>query len=318
MSLSSIIKKIKLGNTEQYLIIRGEEKKSKPIMLFLHGGPGVPELFTMKQEMAELEKKFVMVYWEQRGAGKSYKSKDLTLEQIISDTQELSTWLIKNYAQEKIYLMGHSWGTFLGLLVLHKSPEYYHAYMGIGQVTHQYEAEKISLAWIKEKAKERNDNRAMKKIATLELPALDAPTKEWSRFLNIHRSYLWKYGGSFVETKGILRKMIKSFIFFREYSLKEKIVFVPSAIYSLEQLWHDVVGINLFETIERVEVPVYIFQGKQDYQVSYSLAKDFFEKLDAPKKEFFSFENSAHSPHIEESERFNCCVDRVLEENINQ
>ena len=95
-------------------------------------------------------------------------------------------------------------------------------------------------------------------------------------------------------------------------------MFVPSAIYSLEQLWHDVVGINLFETIERVEVPVYIFQGKQDYQVSYSLAKDFFEKLDAPKKEFFSFENSAHSPHIEESERFNCCVDRVLEENINQ
>jgi len=94
--------------------------------------------------------------------------------------------------------------------------------------------------------------------------------------------------------------------------LKEKIVFLPSAIYSLEKLWHDVVGINLFETIKRVEVPVYIFQGKQDYQVSYSLAKDFFENLDAPKKEFFSFENSAHSPHIEESEQFYTIVDRVL------
>ena len=316
--MKSTIKKIELGNAEQYLIIRGEEKKSKPIMLFLHGGPGVPELFTMKKEMAELEKKFVMVYWEQRGAGKSYKAKGLTLEQIVSDTQELSRWLIEHYAQEKIYLMGHSWGTFLGLLVLQKSPEYYHAYMGIGQVTHQYEAEKNSLAWIKEKSKECHDKKGIKKLSTLELPVLDASVKEWSRFLNTHRGYLWKYGGSFVETKGVLSKMIQSFIFFREYSLKEKIVFLPSAIYSLEQLWHDVVGINLFETIERVEVPVYIFQGKQDYQVSYSLAKDFFEKLDAPKKEFFSFENSAHSPHIEENEGFNRCVDRVLEENINQ
>jgi len=310
---TSIIKKIKLGNTVQYLIIRGEEEKPKPIMLFLHGGPGIPELFTMKKEMGYLEEQFVVIYWEQRGAGKSYKVKGLTLEQIVLDTLELSRWLIENYSQERIYLMGHSWGSFLGLLVVQQSPELYHAYIGIGQVTHQYEAEKISLEWIEKEAKRRNDKRAMKKLSKLKIPLVDAPIKEWIRFLNIHRGYIFKYGGTVRETKGIFWKWMKQFFLMSEYSFKEKIFFLPSSFYSMKQLWHDVVRINLFERIKRVEVPVYIFQGTQDYQASYLLSKKFLEQLDAPKKELFTFENSAHSPHIEENKKFNKLLKIILE-----
>jgi pimeloyl-ACP methyl ester carboxylesterase len=136
--------------------------------------------------------------------------------------------------------------------------------------------------------------------------------KEWNRFLNLHRSILWRYGGTFYDNRGKMSAMIKNFIFAPEYSIIEKVMFVPSAFYSMKQLWHDVVGKNLFDFVKKVEVPVYIFQGKYDHQVSYALAKKFIEDLTAPQKYFYTFENSAHSPHIEENEKFNKCIENIL------
>jgi pimeloyl-ACP methyl ester carboxylesterase len=312
------IKKIIINTTEQYIILGGESKQNKPVLLFLHGGPGVPELFTMKKEMQYLEEKFVVIYWEQRGAGKSYRVKDLTLEQILLDTEALTQWLLKEYNQDKLYLMGHSWGTLLGMLAIEKSPQRYYAYMGIGQVTNQYEAEQNALEWIKKEAIRREDKKAIYKLSTLNMPSKSASIKEWSDFLNLHRSYLWKYGGSFYNSKGVLARLVKNFLFAREYSIIEKIMFLPSAIYSLKQLWADVVAINLFDEIKKVKVPIYIFQGLHDYQVSYTLAKEFIDGLDAPKKRFFLFKNSAHSPHIEENDKFNECIDRVLDNRVNE
>lgn len=316
--MKQTIKKITINTTEQYIIVSGIPEENKPVLLFLHGGPGVPELFTMKKEMQYLEEKFVVIYWEQRGAGKSYRVKDLTLEQILLDTEALTQWLLKEYNQDKLYLMGHSWGTLLGMLAIEKSPQLYYAYMGIGQVTNQYEAEQNSLEWIKKEAIKREDKKAIHKFSTLNMPSKNASIKEWSDFLNLHRSYLWKYGGSFYNPKGVLPRLIKNFLFAREYSIIEKIMFLPSAIYSLKQLWADVVGINLFEEIKKVKVPVYIFQGLHDYQVSYALAKEFIDRLDAPTKRFFVFKNSAHSPHIEENDKFNECIDRVLDDRRNK
>ena len=315
--MKQTVKKITLNVTEQYIIVGGESNHNKPILLFLHGGPGVPELFTMKKEMQYLEEKFVVIYWEQRGAGKSYRVKNLTLAQILLDTEVLTKWLLEVYNQDKLYLMGHSWGTFLGILAIEKSPQLYCAYMGIGQVTNQYEAEQNSLEWIKKEAIKREDKKAIEKLSTLNIPSKSASTKEWSSFLNLHRSYLWKYGGSFYNQKGVLPRLAKNFLFASEYSFLDKIMFLPSAIYSLKQLWADVVGISLFDKIKKVEVPVYIFQGLHDHQVSYTLAKEFIDRLDAPKKRFFVFEHSAHSPHIEENDKFNKYIDEILDTKGN-
>src|SRR3989339_947877 len=117
-SISSI-EKVTLGGVEQYIIVRGEDS-SKPVMLFLHGGPGSPEFAFINKTNPDLENDFVMVYWEQRGAGKSYSKEipveSMNLDQFISDTKELSEYLAKRFNQEKIYIMGHSWGSFLGIL----------------------------------------------------------------------------------------------------------------------------------------------------------------------------------------------------------
>ena len=313
MSINGV-KKIFLGGLEQYIIIETEDT-SKPVMLFLHGGPGVPEYFIMKKENQELQKHFIMVYWEQRGAGKSYcrdKQKcNLTTEQLIEDTKELSEYLAKRFNKEKIYIMGHSWGSMLGLLTVEKYPELFYAYLGVGQVTNQYEAEKESLSWVKSRAIELNDKRGLKKLNPLILPQPLADVKEWDYYLRVHRKYLLKYGGTYHQKVSML-KFLKDFLLASEYTLKDKIMLIPSAFYSLKCLWHDVVSTNFYEDIPSVDVPVYIFQGLYDYQVSYQLAKKYFEKLKAPKKEFFTFENSAHSPITEEFERFNEVVRGIL------
>ena len=112
-------------------------------------------------------------------------------------------------------------------------------------------------------------------------------------------------------------KLLKDFIFASEYTLKEKIMLIPSAFYSLRCLWHDVVTTDLFTKVTSVEVPVYIFQGVYDYQVSYNLAKLYLNNLKAPHKEFISFENSAHSPITEEYKRFNkTVIDIVKGSNV--
>ena len=313
MSINSV-EKLELGGVEQYMIIQTEDT-TNPLMLFLHGGPGVPEYFIMKEENSALQKHFIMVYWEQRGAGKSYckdkKKCHLTTKQLIEDTKELSDYLAKKFNKEKIYIMGHSWGSMLGLLCVQKYPELFYAYLGIGQVTNQYEAEKESLEWVKSRAIELNDKRGIRKLNTLKLPKPLADVKEWDSYLRVHRKYLLKYGGTYHQKVSML-KFLKDFLFAPEYTLKDKIMFVPSALYSLKCLWHDVVSTNFHEDIPKVDVPVYIFQGLYDYQVSYRLAKEYFDKLEAPKKEFFTFENSAHSPITEEYERFNEVIWGIL------
>ncbi|MFW5792958.1 MAG: alpha/beta hydrolase [Bacteroidota bacterium] len=309
-SISEIIT-INLGGLDQYLIIRGVDK-TKPVMLFLHGGPGSPEAAFMKHFNRDIENDYVMVYWEQRGAGKSFSKnippESMTLEQMISDTQELSEYLIKRFNQEKLFLMGHSWGSFLGILTAYKHPELYYAYYGIGQVADQYQAEKVSFEWVKEQAKLKNDQSAISTLSKLSFPDSTATVKEWIDFLMVERRYVSKFGGGVTREITGMWPLVKIVLYSPEYTFREKLNFMNSSMFCLENLWMEVINTNLFNHIDSMQIPVYIFNGINDYQTSYTVAKDFFDQMDAPVKEFFTFENSAHSPCMEEVDKFNSIV----------
>lgn len=315
------IEEITLGGEKQYLIIRGADK-SKPVMLFLHGGPGSPELPFMKEFNQEIEKGFVMVYWEQRGSGKSYSGttpvESMKLEQFISDTRELTEYLCTRFEKEKIYLIGHSWGTLLGILTAYQHPELFYAYLGVGQLADQYKGELVSFEWVKEQAKLRNDEKAFEFLSQMKFPDAGADSEEWLNFLMHERKYVTEYGGAM---RGItsMWPMVKILINSKEYTLSEKFNYMKGSLFSLESLWPDVMSANLFNQIDSMQVPVYIFQGIYDYQTPYSVAKEFYEQLKAPHKEFFTFENSAHSPMMEEVDKFNSLVRQVtqLQNHIN-
>ncbi len=307
----STIEKVIIGGIEQTLIIRGRNK-SKPVILFLHGGPGSPEIAFVRAVDQPIEDDFVMVYWEQRGAGKSYSSdmtgEYMTIEQFIADTKELSELLAKRFNQEKIYIMGHSWGSLLGILTAQKYPELYYAYFGIGQVCNQYEGERVSLEWVRAQAQELNDEEAIEELAEISLPDFPGTSDDWLNYLRVQRGYVNKFGGGAAHNETSNWAILKMLFDAKEYTLKEKVNIIPATLFSLKHLFPDVMENNLFNEPDSMQIPVYIFQGKYDYQTPTVLAKDFYDQLKAPQKEFFLFENSAHSPIYEEIEKFNSII----------
>jgi len=307
----STIDKVILGEQEQYLIIRGEDS-TKPVMLFIHGGPGFPETAIMKKLNPALEKEYVMVYWEQRGAGKSY-SKDipaesLTIAQLILDTKELSELLAKRFKQEKIYLMGHSWGSFLAICAAYQYPEQYHSYFGVSQICQQYKGEKTGFEWVKDEANRRNDTEAIKSLSEISFPDSLANGQEWLDHLGVERRYLNKYGAGVAHEMTGTWPFMKMFLNAKEYTLSEKINSMSGMMISMKELWPEMISKNLLNEIDSMQLPVYIFQGIHDRQTPYSIASDFFDQLKAPEKEFFSFDNSAHSPLVEEVDKFNSII----------
>jgi pimeloyl-ACP methyl ester carboxylesterase len=313
----SVIEKIILGGQEQYLFIRGVNK-AKPVMLFLHGGPGSPEMPFMRNYNTDIENDFVMVYWEQRGSGKSYSKnipvESLNLAQLILDTRELSEYLAKRFNQEKIYVMGHSWGSLLGILTAYQYPEFFYAYFGVGQVAHQYKGEKISFEWVKEQAHQQNDKNAVKTLSAMNFPDSLASSIQWIEFVMNERKYVTQFRGAMREMTGMW-PMIKMVLSTTEYTISDKVNYLKGSMVSLENMWPDVINTNLFVEIDSMQVPVYIFQGIYDYQTPYSVAKDFYDQLKAPQKEFFTFKNSAHSPIMEEVDKFNSIVREKIKNN---
>lgn len=307
----SIIEVVELGGQKQYLIVRGADA-TKPVMLFLHGGPGSPEFAFMKHYNQAIENDFVMVYWEQRGAGKSYSkhipAETMNLEQLVSDTKELSEYLINRFHKEKIYIMGHSWGSFLGIVTVWHHPELYHAFFGIGQVAHQYRAEQISFDWVKDQADRRKDKKAIKVLAEMTFPDSLASMDEWKNFLMRERKYVQAFGGGITREMKGMWPAVKIVFNTREYTLSDKVNFTNGSMFSLKHLWPSVIHANLFHDIDSIKIPVYVFQGIHDYQTPYVVAKDFFDQLKAPEKDFFTFQHSAHSPLFEETERFNAII----------
>lgn len=307
----SIIEKVALGGQEQYIIIRGANT-SKPIMLFLHGGPGSPEVAFIKHYNPDIERNYVMVYWEQRGAGKSYSksidAESMNLKQMISDTRELSEYLANRFNREKIFLIGHSWGSMLGIFTAYKYPELYHAYFGIGQVCHQFKGEQISLDWALVQANERSDTDAIKTLINLSFPDSTAAVDTWLKYLMMERRYVNRYGGGTTREIRRMWPLVNLVMNSGIYTMGEKLNFMNASVFSLEHLWMDVINTNLFNEIDSMSVPTYIFHGTFDYTTPYPLAKEFYQQLKAPQKRFFSFDNSAHSPIMEEPEKFNAIL----------
>lgn len=292
-----------IGGIPQGCFIRGENERN-PVILFLHGGPGSPELPMIKD--TELEKYFTVCYWDQRGAGMTYRSDtdlaSMTTEQFVEDTRQITDSLCKWYGVEKIYLMGHSWGSYLGIKTIEKHPELYHAYIGIGQVCNQLESERRAYDYIVAEARKAGDTKTVEAFEKYDKFASDFPSNDY--LLTLRTPSMNKYGVGIKHKDCSMLDIALDLLYYRGYTFMDKIHYLQGTIFSLNHMFHKVIEDNLFETSTRFDVPVYIIQGKYDYQVSYQLAKEYFNSVNAPKKEFFTFEESAHSPNLEDSKRF--------------
>lgn len=302
---------VTLNRTKQWILIRGYDQ-TKPVLLFVHGGPGSPEMPLMTNNDA-LEKRFVVVNWDQRGAGKSYDpavfNASFTLGTFVEDAAALSRLLARRFHQPNIYLMGHSWGTLLGVQTVQKYPELFRAYLGIGQVANQLQGEQLSYDWVLQQANEHRNQPQIDLLTRYGRPPY-ASSQTWLDYLLPQRNMVTQYGGA-MHTGSLNKLLLGKLLLSKEYTLRDKINYLIGALASLERLWPVVVRTDLNQTAPRLNVPVYIFQGVHDYQTPYAVAKAYFDRLQAPRKQFFTFEQSAHGPNLEEPALFMKRLDEI-------
>jgi pimeloyl-ACP methyl ester carboxylesterase len=297
------MEKVMIGGVEQCILIRGENKHN-PVLLMIHGGPGQSEIYFSHLLNSSLEKHFTVVNWDQRGAAKSYTAKvkpeSMNMEQLLSDGEEVIHYVKRklNKQQEKIYLHGHSFGTLLGMLMVKKYPQYFHAYIGTAQVVGLLDNLNSSYEWTVKMARETQNQKALKELQSIGRP----PFHNFGKGLWKYSVWLAKFGGKMYNTQGT--EIFKGIFSAPEYSLLDKIKFFRGSLFSVKHLHQELLQLNLKETVESVEIPVYFFLGKHDYSAPFELAHEYFHQLKAPRKELIWFEKSGHMPQFEESDQY--------------
>lgn len=299
--------KVPVNGTTLDLRVRGTNA-SNPVALFLHGGPGICDRHFILRDQAPLADVCTLVCLDQRGSGKSYTraqgKREMSVDQVVEDARIVVEFLCDKFHKEKIYIVGHSYGSFLGVLLCQRYPKHIAAYVGLGQLADGPENERISYEFVWNEAQKRGDVKAI-----ADLTRIGAPVHGFYKSLDdltVQRNYMTKFGGAaHGESESIFTSMVLPVLRSPEYTLFDLIRYANGAYYNLRQLWESVIACEFMKTVRSLDMPVFITQGKFDRNTPPELAKAWLDALDAPKKEWIWFENSAHSPIREESERWN-------------
>lgn len=294
---------LRLGGIEQWVMIRGESLANPPLV-FLHGGPGLTEMRLFRHFNAPLEKSFTVVYWDQRGTGKSYDRKiprsSMTVEQFISDLDELVEVVRERLGKKKVVLFGHSWGAALGVLYTARFPEKVAAYVGSGQAGDWAAGESLSYAHALAEAERRGDSKSLKKLRAIGPPPHDAKSLMTERTLlqrldgNLEAKMLWNTGRIFLGRP--------------EASIFDLPNLLRGFRFSLDTMWAEVSRLNLPEVAPTLQVPVFFFLGRRDHWVPSEVSVAYFDALSAPSKKLVWFEESGHEPFADEPARFNAAM----------
>jgi pimeloyl-ACP methyl ester carboxylesterase len=296
------LEQVELGGLKQWISIRGTDV-NHPLLLFLHGGPGSANLSKLRNQCPELEEHFVVVNWDQRGAGKTYApwvtGSDLTLEQLRQDTHQLVGYLRGRFGGRKIYLMGFSWGTVLGLWTVNDYPEDFYAFISASQEVSYPEGEKLSLAYVQQVARDTNNQAAMQELARID-PAYH--TDDWYDQLMRQRKWLLAFGGVY-HTASSYNHEVWMMLKAPEYSFIDFAMWPLSSSKSLQTLWPELMPLNFFESVRRVDVPVYFLVGRHDYNAPFELTAAYYEHLQATQgKQLIWFDDSAHDLFFDQPE----------------
>lgn len=293
---------VTINGRKEWISIRGNNTEN-PVLLFLAGGPGGTQMAAVRHDLVELEQYFVVVNWEQPGSGKSYSvaPKEMTPSVYIEDGLALTGYLQERFGQEKIYLVGESWGSALAIFLAAEQPEAYHAIIGTGQMVDFLETELLDYDKAMEIATERGDTDKINKLTANGRPPYYGSDVTWksAEYLNYLSSYM-------TQNPEIQNGGHNTFrdVFSEEYNLLDKINFFRGIVSTFNHVYPQLYDIDLRTDYKKLEVPVYFFLGRHDVNAPTSLVEEYANLLDAPHKEIIWFEHSGHSPWLNESKRF--------------
>ncbi|MBV2361079.1 alpha/beta hydrolase [Thalassococcus sp. CAU 1522] len=298
-----------LNGVDQWLIIKSHDR-GNPLLLYLHGG--MPDYFLTQDFPTGMERHFTVVWWDQRGAGLSFRAgmtaDAVSTEQLVDDALRLARDLCDRFGQERIYLMGHSGGTVIGALAACREPELFHAYIGVAQITDQLRSEALARDFMLAACRASGHRRMARRLERV--PPLDRIPlpDDW---MAIRDKAMHRLGvGTMREIRSVGRGLFLRSLRNREFTMAEKLRMWRGKAMLGYPIWNDILGRDLTRDVPRLNLPVYLLHGVHDHTVSYPLAQRYFARLDAPVKGFYSFARSAHSPLFEEPQRFRTILTR--------
>ena len=276
-----------IGGIKQSVRIKGKDV-SKPLILFLHGGPGGSMMQKIDKINGKLQQHFVVVHWDQRETGETLKlnktTQPLTLQLFYNYTHDLIDSLLRKFQRPKLYLVGYSWGSGLGFYIADKYPELLYAYIPVSPVIDQPRSDSISLAMLRKEM----GNNARKELAQVKIPFENAEQ------LYYHRKWLLKHKGQ----KFVNLSLPKNFV-------------LTWAI-----TWFDVFSrscdVNRFQSLPVINCPVYFFAGEKDHNTNYTITQEYFNRVTAPKKDLFLFKDAGHELPETHSDEFQDIIIKMI------
>ncbi len=304
---------VDINGMRQGMFIKGRDVNN-PVLLFLHGGMGMPEYFLTKSYPSGLEDYFTVCWWDRRGAGLSAGPdtpwETVTIEQEVKDTLAVAEYLKTRFNKDKVYLMAHSGGTVIGLQAAARAPGLFHAYIAAAQMTWQLESENLSAKYMAARYREIGNTRMADRLeqanVTMSVPLPMA-------YMKLRDPAMHGLGvGTTRDMKSVITGVFLASWLHPEYTLREKLAIWRGKFTCDRLLWDSVISTDLRKLVPSLSLPVYFFHGAFDYTVSYPMAKAYLQTLSAPVKGFYTFGDSAHSPMFEEPEKMR----RIFAEDI--
>lgn len=296
-----------LGGIDQSILVQAQNK-GKPVLLVLHGGPGMPfpgvscrsveNIFQVTT--SKLMENFTLIYWDQRGTGKSYNNRidkhSMNINQLISDANELVDNLREKFKVKKIYLAGISWGSVIGLNLAKQFPNKFFAYFGLAQIINWAESDKLFYPWAVEYAKSIHNRKAIDELKEIGYPPYDDSAKRW----NVLRKWLMQFNGYIYKDSSVINppnpiSSIKPLLTSPDYTIKDVLnTFKGMSLAYSDEMISDISKIDFFK-INEIEIPVLFFHGRHDKVCNVNLMEQFFDQLNAPLgKNIIWLDNSAH------------------------
>ncbi|WP_180969944.1 alpha/beta fold hydrolase [Deinococcus planocerae] len=296
------LERVPLNETRQWVLMRGHSERL-PVLLFLSGGPGGTEMGWVRAHNAELEKHFIVAVWEQPGVGKSYPlafthREHLTLDQYVEDGLALAEYLKRRFHQDKIFLMGHSWGSFLGVWMAQRRPDLFHAYIGVGQMTSTVQDDRLGYRYVLEHARAEGKLELVRKLERQGPPPYSGSLilLRYMTYLNPLTAYehglIRRAGGGGGNTFGEMVSL-------PELRVIDKLYAFLGLIHTFSVVYPQLNErqVDLAQQATDFEVPVYFLIGRHDLNAMASLSERYFERIRAPHKELIWFGRSGHNPN---------------------
>jgi pimeloyl-ACP methyl ester carboxylesterase len=296
---------VTLGGARQVVNVRGADRDN-PILLFIHGGPGAVEMPVAWSFQRPWEDYFTVVQWDQRGAGRSFPLNDpkalaptLRPERYRDDAIELIEALGKRYGKRKVFVVGHSWGSAVGLMVAAKRPDLLYAYIGMGQLIDARANERLGFEWTLEQARKDGNAPAVRELEALRPYAgpgpLDVAKMGVERRWSIHYGALaaGRNNGDFYFHAPRLSP---------EYTPEDRRAWDQGSAFTIESMWPQLADLD-FKPLTRLRVPVILFLGRHDYTTPWPVAEAWMKRLTAPRKRIVWLDHSAHLMMLEEPGR---------------